>query len=190
MADSDQILQERNAKVEEIRGYADLTEEAKAHRVSLVTEKAQAEYAEAKEAEQRRIEENVISSRKAVYGVPTAGAISAGEVAQIHDAFRSAWADVQIATSSAGADPGRAQTELAAILDQAERTGDSLLARAAYHRGLDLGLQPVVDRYLQSRPKEARSLERYNAALEEENRSRSLGHLRGGALTEQALGGA
>ena len=108
MADSDQILQERNAKVEEIRGYADLTEEAKDRRVSLVTEKAQAEYAEAKEAEQRRIEENVISSRKAVYGVPTAGAISAGEVAQIHDAFRSAWADVQIATSSAGADPGRA----------------------------------------------------------------------------------
>jgi hypothetical protein len=42
-------------------------------------------------------------------------------------------------------------------LDQAERSGDKLLARAAYHRAIDLGIQSVVDAYLASRPAENRA---------------------------------
>jgi regulator of protease activity HflC (stomatin/prohibitin superfamily) len=181
--EAQEILRDRDVEIQKIQGYADLTEEAKDRRIAEVTERAQAEYAEAREAESRRIEENVISSKKAVFGIPASPAYSDVEVAQVHAAFRSAWADVTIAT----ANPASAQKELGEILEQAERTGDSLLARAAYHRGLDLGLQPIVDRYLQSRPKEAKALERYTKATEEANQAKDISSLFSQALTERAL---
>ena len=181
--DPQEILSRHKAEAAKIRGYADLTEEAKARHINELTERTNAEYAEAKEAENRRIEENVVSSKKAVFGILASPTYSDAEVAQVHAAFRSAWADVLMATSN----PIGAQEELGEILEQAERTGDSLLARAAYHRGLDLGLQPIVDRYLQSRPKEAKALERYTKATEEANQAKDFSSLFSQALTERAL---
>jgi hypothetical protein len=138
--EAQEILRDRDVEIQKSQGYADLTEEAKDRRIAEVTERAQAEYAEAREAENRRREGNVVSSKKAVFGIPASPTYSDAEVAQVHAAFRSAWADVLMATSN----PMGAQEELGEILEQAERTGDSLLARAAYHRGLDLGLQPIA----------------------------------------------
>jgi hypothetical protein len=181
--EAQEILRDRDVEIQKIQGYADLTEEAKDRRIAEVTERAQAEYAEAREAENRRREENVVSSRKDVYRVPASPTYSDAEIAQVHAAFRSAWDSVLIAT----ANPMAAQEELGEILEQAERTGDSLLARAAYHRGLDLGLQPIVDRYLASRPREAKALERYNKATEEANQASSIEHLLSGALAERTL---
>jgi hypothetical protein len=181
--DSAEILSRHNAEKAKIQGYADLTQEAKVRRINELTERTNAEYAEAKEAEKRRIEENVVSSRKDVYRVPASPTYSDAEIAQVHAAFRSAWDSGLIAT----ANPMAAQEELGEILEQAERTGDSLLARAAYHRGLDLGLQPIVDRYLASRPREAKALERYNKATEEANQASSIEHLLSGALAERTL---
>jgi hypothetical protein len=181
--EAQEILRDRDVELQKIQGYADLTEEAKDRRIAEVTERAQAEYAGACEAENRRIEENVVSSKKAVFGIPASPTYSDAEVAQVHAAFRSAWADVLIATG----DPMGAQEELGEILEQAERTGDSLLARAAYHRGLDLRLQPIVDRYLQSRPKEAKALERYTKATEEANQAKDFASFFSHALTERAL---
>jgi len=112
------------------------------------------------------------------------GALSAGETAQIHQAFRMAWDEVLFRTH----DPMGAQEELMEILDQAERRGDGLLARAAFHRGLDLGLDTLVDSYLAARPKEAKALERYKAALEKANQAKSFEYLLGSAFTEQQLG--
>jgi hypothetical protein len=63
-------------------------------------------------------------------------------------------------------DPGEAPAELEKILKQAERTDDTIMAKAAYHRAIDLGLQPIIDRYLADRPKEERAMERYAAAVE------------------------
>ena len=186
MDDSEQILQARNAKVEEIRGYADLTEEAKDRRVTEVTEKAQAEYTEAKEAEARRLEETLASAKKAVFNVPVSPTYSDAEVALVHQAFEGFYSDVFFATP----DPLGAQEGLEEILDRADKTGNSLLARAVFYRGQELGLQPIVDKYLRSRPKEAKAWQRYTEAQEEMNRSRGLEHLLGGALTERALGGA
>ena len=80
-----------------------------------------------------------------------------------------------------------AQEELEQILPQAERTGDALLGRAAYHRGLDLGLQPIVDRYLVDKPKEAKAVERYNKALQEQNQSRGFDSLFTQAMTDKAF---
>jgi|SRR5215218_1284255 len=184
-ADPRQILQERDRATSEIRAKVEWTEDAKNERIGEINRWAQQEYTEAKEAEQRRIEVEVVSSRRGVYGVPTEGAISAGEVEQVRAAFRGAWDDVLIRTPSEA--PHEAKEGLEEILAQAERTGDSLLARAAYHRGLDLGIQSVVDRYLADKPKEARALERYNKALQESNQSKSLEGLFASAMNDQAF---
>jgi hypothetical protein len=134
MADPNQILADRNAEVAKIRGYVDLTDEAKERRISEVNERANAEYAEAKEAEK----------------------------AQIHTAYRQGSGNVYWATM----EPGEALAELEKILKQAERTDDTLLGLATYHRAIDLGLQPIIDRYLADLPKEERAMECYAAAVE------------------------
>jgi hypothetical protein len=69
MADPSQILSERNAEVAKIRGFVDLTEEAKDRRIAEVNERANAEYAAAKEAEKRGREERLKSTQRAVFNV-------------------------------------------------------------------------------------------------------------------------
>jgi murein L,D-transpeptidase YcbB/YkuD len=133
MADPNQILADRNAEVAKIRGYVDLTDEAKERKIAEVTERANAEYAAAKEAEK----------------------------AQIHAAYRQGSGNVYWATM----EPGEALAELEKILKQAERTDDTLMAKVTYHRAIDLGLQPIIDRYLADRPKEEQAMECYAAAV-------------------------
>jgi len=66
-------------------------------------------------------------------------------------AYRAAYKDVYSSTVSYES-PGQDQEELERTLQQAELTGDNLLARAAYHRVIDLGIQSLVDTYLATRP--------------------------------------
>jgi hypothetical protein len=73
-------------------------------------------------------------------------------------------------------------------LDLAERAGDPILAAACYHRGLDLGVQSVVDAYLDFRDDEAKRLERYNEALEERRKVNSVEGLLSNAMASQVLG--
>src|SRR5215212_3021797 len=162
MADPSQILSERNAEVAKIRGFVDLTEEAKDRRIAEVNERANAEYAAAKEAEKRGREERLKSTQRAVFNVVDDATASPAEKVQIHAAYRQGSGDVYWATM----EPGEAPAELEKILKQAERTDDTLMAKAAYHRAIDLGLQPIIDRYLADRPKEERAMERYAAAVE------------------------
>jgi hypothetical protein len=110
------------------------------------------------------------------------------EVAQIHAAFRAAYNDVYSSTASPES-PEKAREDLERILEQAERTGDKLLARAAYHRGIDLGTQSVVDTYLCSRPQENRAWEAYTAAHQEDSQSKDVMHVLGRSMTERALSG-
>jgi tetratricopeptide (TPR) repeat protein len=185
VTDPAKILQQRNAEIQQIEGYVDLNDEAKNRRITEVTEKANASYQEAKEAEARRIEERVTSTRKAVYGVPASPMYSDAEVAQTHHAFRTAWDDVLFQTH----DTFAAQEELEELLEGAERRGDALFARAVYHRALDLGLQQVVGSYLSTRPREAKALERYRKALAEAEQARSVEGLLASAMIERQLGG-
>jgi len=181
-----EILNRRNAEVAQIRGYADLTEEAKERRIAEVSEQAQAEYAEALEAAERERAERLERTKKAVFRVPITAGTTDAEEAQIHAAFRSAWGEVFSSTLSSES-PEQAREELEHILGQAERTGDKLLARAAYHRGIDLGVQSVVDAYLSSRPQENRAWECYTAAYQDVRESRGVGRLLERGLTERAL---
>jgi len=121
-----------------------------------------------------------------VFRVPIPAGTTDAEEAQIHAAFRSAWGEVFSSTLSSES-PEQAREELEHILGQAERTGDKLLARAAYHRGIDLGVQSVVDAYLSTRPQENRAWEAYTAAYREVSESRGVGYLLERGLTERAL---
>jgi hypothetical protein len=127
MADPSQILAARNAEVERIKGYADLTQEAKAERIAAVTEKANSEFAAAKEAEKQRREERLKNSERGVFAVvdDVTATPSEAERAQIHAAYRQAAGDVFLATMN----PGQAKEELEGILKEAERTGSKSRAR-------------------------------------------------------------
>jgi hypothetical protein len=186
VTDAVEILNRRNAEVAQIRGYADLTEEAKERRIAEVNERAQAEYAEAVETGKRERAERLERTRKAVFSVPTGNVPSDAEAAQIYAAFRGAWGEVLSATANPES-PQQVGERLEQILNQAERTGDTLLARAAYHRAIDLGVQPVVDSYLEGRPKEAKAWQRYTAAHQEVSQSKDVMHILADGLTERAL---
>jgi hypothetical protein len=184
--DPTEILNQRNAEVAKIRGYADLTEEAKNRRIAEVNERAQAAYAEVRETNERERAQRLERSKKAVFRVPIPATATDAEAAQIHASYRSAYNDVYSATASSES-PVQAQEELERLLQQAERTGDNLLARAAYHRAIDLGVQSVVNSYLATRPQEDRAWEAYTTAYQEVAQSRDVGHLLERALTERAF---
>jgi hypothetical protein len=183
-----EILNRRNAEVAQIRGFVDLTEEAKDRRLAEVNERAQQEYRQALEDQERERAERLERSKRAVFRVPIPATATDAEEAQIHAAYRAAYNDVYSGTVSSES-PGEAREELERLLGQAERTGDKLLA-AAYHRAIDLGIQSVVDTYLASRPTENRAWESYTAAQQETNQSKDIGHLLERTLTEHALSSA
>ena len=164
--DPAEILNERNAEVARIRGYRDLTEEAKERRIAEVNERARAEHRQAVEDEERRRVERLERTKRAVFRVPVSATATDAEEAQIHTAYRFAYNDVYSSTRGLTS-PEEAQEELERHLHQAERSGDTLLARAAYHRAIDLGIQSVVDSYLSLRPAEERAWNSYTEAHQE-----------------------
>jgi hypothetical protein len=170
--DPQDILRDRDNEIANIRAKVEWTEEAKNERIAAVHEWAQREYAEAREAERERIQQRLESTKRAVFQVPGGYMSSDAEQAQIMAAFRSARKDVLSATKiedrESGAQVGQT---LASILDEAERTGDPLLARAVYHRAIDVGEQGIVDRYLSTRKTEAAAWQRYTEAAEAEQAS-------------------
>ena len=181
-----EILNQRNAEVAKIRGYADLTEEAKNRRIAEVQERAQQDYRQAVEDQKRERAERLERTKKAVFRVPVPATATDAEEAQIHAAYRSAYNDVYSSTRGLTS-PAEAQEELERHLHQAERSGDKLLAAAAYHRAIDLGIQSVVDSYLSSRPAASRAWESYTEAHQEESGAQGIGFMLENALTERAL---
>ena len=184
--DPTEILRQRNAEVAQIRGYADLTEEAKNRRIADVNERARAEYAEAREAGARATAQRLESTKRGVFRVPVPPTATDAEAAQIHASYRAAYGDVYASTASLDS-PGQALEELRRHLEQAERTGDKLLAAAVYHRGIDLGAQEVVDSYLATRPQEGRAWEAYTNAHREADQAGSIEGLLGDGYVARAF---
>jgi hypothetical protein len=181
-----EILNARNQEVAQIRQYADLTEEAKQRRIAEVNERARAAYAEAIEANEWERAERLEKSKREVFRVPIPATATDAEEARIHAAYRAAYNDVYSSTLFVEG-PAEAQEELKRLLGQAERSGDKLLARAAYHRVIDLGVQSVVDTYLSSRPQENKAWESYTEAQAEASHASSINGLLERGLTERAL---
>ena len=185
-ADPRQILQERDAEIASIRGRVEWTEEAKNERIAAVHEWAQREYAEAREAERERIQQRLESAKRAVFQVPGGYLSSDAEQAQIMAAFRSARKDVLSATKIEDREShAQVGQTLASILDEAERTGDPLLARAVYHRAIDVGEQGIVESYLSTRKTEAAAWQRYTEAAQEAQQASSFESLYATGMMDQ-----
>jgi hypothetical protein len=180
-----EISRRLDAEVEQIRGYADLTEEAKQRRIAEAREKAQAEYQEAIEAEERQIQERAGRAEKALFQSSYPYGASEVEEAQLRALRRSAYDAVHDRTTP-GFDSGdpegvrNAREELERLLQRAERTGDPELAAAVYHVATERGERSVADAYLETRPNEKRRWEEYVAAMTE---TQSLDRIFGRAIT-------
>src|SRR5215217_9456390 len=92
--DPAEILNQRNAEVAQIRGYVDLTEEAKERRIAEVNERAQTQYTEARETREREISERAQKAERALFETPYPYAASDVEKAQIRALRRGAYESV------------------------------------------------------------------------------------------------
>ena len=180
------IINQRNAEVAKIRGFADLTEEAKQRRITEVSERAQAEYADALEAREREISERAQKAEKALFETPYPYAASDVEQAQIRALRRGAYESVYSSIALAS-DPEYVNQELDRLLTRAERTQDPELADAVYHIATERGVRKVADAHLEKRPQAKRRWEEFVAASQEVSQSRDMMHLFGRGLTERAL---
>jgi hypothetical protein len=179
------ILTHRNAEVAQIRGYVDLTEEAKGRKIEEVTQRADAEYQEAIEANRQEIADRLEKTKKAVFRVPVSATATDAEEVQIHAAYRGVFNEVTSATAGIG--PQEAHEKLESLLELAERSGDKMLALAIYHRGIDLGAQGIVDSYLSSRPTESRKWDSYTEAAQEAEQANGFEGLLGRSLMTRAF---
>ncbi len=155
-----------DTEVEKIRGYADLTDEAKRRRIAEAYEKAAAEHQAAVEAQERDIKERVEKAEKAVFATPYPYGASAVEEAQIRAARRAAY-DAVYSVIAFSEDPGYTDGELERLLERAERTQDPELAAGVYHVATERGARKVADSYLEKRPAERRRWEEYVEARTE-----------------------
>ena len=185
MATPIEIRQRLNSEVEQIRGYVDLTEEAKRRRIAEARQKAQAEYQEAVEAEERQVQERAERAEKALFQSSYPYGASEVEMAQLRALRRSAY-DAVYDRTAPGFESGEpeavryAREELERLLERAERTGDPELAAAVYHVATERGERSVADSYLERRPNEKRRWEDYVAAMRE---NQSLDRLFDRAIT-------
>jgi hypothetical protein len=192
-AEQQQIIRERDAQIAKINGYVDLTQDAKDQRINEVKQWAASEVRAIREEESRRIQERLESTRRAVFGVPGGHLASDAERAQIMASFRAAWSEVLSASEVEESfllpeqQQRYAEEKLAPILEQAERTGDTLLARAVYHRGIDLGAQGIVNKYLSpsTRKTEATQWQRYTEAVAEAEQASSFESLLDSAMMDR-----
>ncbi len=155
-----EILNQRNKEVEQIRGYADLTEDAKARRIAEVNEKTQEEYRQAVEDQEQAARERVEKAEQAVFATPYPYGASDAEKAQIRAARRAAYNGVYSAIAFSE-NPGHTDEELERLLERAERTQDPELAAAVYHLATERGERSVANSYLEKRPKEKQRWEEY-----------------------------
>src|SRR5829696_1061910 len=107
-----EIINQRNAEVAKIRGYVDLTDEAKDRRIAEVSERARAEAAEARE---REIRERAEKAEKALFETPYPYAASDVEQAQIRALRRGAYESVYNSIAS-NPDPEHVNEELDRLL--------------------------------------------------------------------------
>jgi hypothetical protein len=167
-----QIKQDLDRKVAEIRGYADLTDEAKTRKIAEVYAEAEREYRELVAEEERKVQERVEKAERAVFEYDHPFTASDVEKAQLRALQRDAYNSVY--DSIYFLEPREADEELERLLVRAERTGDTELARAVYHHATERGERQVADAYLEKRPAEKRRWEEYVAARREANAANTL----------------
>jgi DNA-nicking Smr family endonuclease len=184
--DPTEILNRQNAEIAQIRGYVDLTEEAKNKRIAEVTARARAEYAEAREAGERERAERVAKAEAALFQTPYPYAASDLEQAQIRALRRGAYESVEALLARVPG-PEDAGEELDRLLTRAERTQDPELADAVYHVATERGARNIADAYLEKRPHAKRRWEEFVAASQEARESQGVEGLLARSITDRAF---
>ena len=120
-----EIKRRLDSEVAKVRVAADLTDEAKRRMISEAYEKAQADYREAVDTQEREIRERVAKAEREVFATRYPSTALDEEKVAIRAAHRAAYDAVYGAYRSASAEGlQHAQEELERLLERAERTGD------------------------------------------------------------------
>lgn len=155
----DENRQEFERKVAQIRGYADLTDEAKRRRIADAYEEAAGRHRELVEGRDRKAAERLGRLERAVMGIRYPMHASDGDKELARMSYRDAYDRAERAASEAVRE--RDPEKLATLLERAERSGDPHLADAVYHVSTERGLRGVADSYLEKRPAERKRWEEY-----------------------------
>lgn len=163
--DPAEILNRRNAEVAKIRGYADLTEEAKRRMMAEAYEEASGRHRELVAEGERKAAERLERLERVVMGIRYPLHASDGDKELVRMSYRDAYDRAERAAGEAVREGDL--EKLTALLQRAERSGDPHLADAVYHVCTERGLRVVADSYLESRPTERKRWEEYAEARRE-----------------------
>jgi hypothetical protein len=152
-------------KVAQIRGYADLTDEAKRRMLLEAYEEAAGRHREIVEERERKAAERLVRLERGVMGIRYPLHASDGDRGLARMSYRDAYDRAERAAFEAISE--RDPEKLEALLGRAERSGDLHLADAVYHVFTERGLRGVADSYLEKRPAERGRWEEYAEARRE-----------------------
>lgn len=155
-----QNARELESEVERIRQNPDLNDEAKQRMMQEAYKGAMNRHRELYGEREQGEQEVVRKIERNVFEVPVPYGASDRDAESIRQSYRDASFRVS----------GMKQDKLEQVLERAELTGDSILARAVYHEARTQGAFNVADRYLETRPKERKAWEGY-AQLRQETES-------------------
>ena len=161
--------QEFERKVAQIRGYADLTDEAKRRMIAEAYEEATGRHRELVAERDRKAAERLDRLERGVMGIRYPLHASDGDKELARMSYRDAYDRAERAASDAIR--GNDLEKLSGLLERAERSGDPHLADAVYHVSTERGLRGVADSYLEKRPAERKRWEDYAEARREADAS-------------------
>jgi hypothetical protein len=138
-------------EVEAIRQNADLSDEAKHRMIQEAYDGATKRHQELIEEREQGNQDAVQTMERRIFEIPVPEGVREVEA----EAFRQSYRDASFRVSGMDSD------QLQAVLERAELTGDTMLARAVYHEARLTGAFGVTDVYLEGRPKERQRWENY-----------------------------
>jgi hypothetical protein len=150
-------------KVAQIRGYADLTDEAKRRMLLEAYEEAAGRHREIVEERERKAAERLVRLERGVMGIRYPLHASDGDRELARMSYRDAYDRAERAASAGDA----TDEKLSTLLERAERSGEPRLAEAVYHVANERGLRGVAGSYLEKRPAERKRWEEYAQARQE-----------------------
>ena len=152
---ADRMREGYEAELNRLRAQKDIRPEILRARIAKVYLNTKAALDAAAASNARATAVTTAAAKRAAYGVDDLKAgVSHAAQATIDVSFRDAHQRAATITRP---------TEAQDLLDTAEATGDELLARAVGNRGIALGLTPVAEAYLASRPGQAAAMEKLRA---------------------------
>ncbi len=153
----DSLQTSYDRRVKETLADADLSQEYKAELVARLYDEAREKAQKLIDAERDRLEAELRAARRAVFEPDLGGA---KDGAALRASYRERLEHAKKLTSA---------DEVGEALEEAELTGDDLMAKALLYRAFALGDTESVGAYLASRPQEAANYEAFMAISEEWN---------------------